>query len=182
MQFKPLSIPDILLLEPTIYSDSRGYFFESYKQSEFNKAIKRDISFVQDNHSKSIQGVLRGLHYQLPPKSQGKLVRVISGEIFDVAVDLRRSSQSFGMWVGNTLTSENKKQVWIPKGFAHGFLTLSEFAEVVYKTTDVYSPENECCLKWNDTKIGIQWPRIHKFIISPKDQLGKSLEECALFK
>ena len=181
MQFKSLSIPDVFLLEPTIHNDSRGYFFESFKQSEFNEAIKNEILFAQDNHSKSMKGVLRGLHYQLPPKSQGKLVRVISGEIFDVAVDLRKSSQTFGMWVGNILTSENKRQVWIPEGFAHGFLTLSESAEVIYKTTDVYSPKNEHCLKWNDAKIAIQWPDISKIIISSKDQLGKPLDQSELF-
>ena len=147
------TIPGVILLEPKVFCDSRGYFFESFNQKTFEEAIGLSPRFVQENHSKSIKGVLRGLHYQLPPKAQGKLVRIIQGEIFDVVVDIRKDSPTFGQWLSEVLTDHNKKQLWIPPGFAHGFLTLSETAEVLYKATDFYSPEYERCIAWNDPKI-----------------------------
>jgi len=176
MKVTPLSIPDVLLIEPQVFSDERGLFFESFNQERFAKLIGRQVNFVQDNHSKSIKGVLRGLHYQLPPKSQGKLVRVIEGEVFDVAVDLRQSSSTFGKWVSQLISAENNKQMWIPEGFAHGFLTLSDTAIFLYKTTDFYSIKHERVIRWNDNMININWPNIEKFL-SPKDKAGKLLEE-----
>jgi len=158
MKVTPLSIPDVLLIEPDVFSDERGFFFESFNQSVFEKAIHRNIHFVQDNHSKSMKGVLRGLHYQIPPHAQGKLVRVIQGEVFDVAVDLRQSSPTFGKWVGETLSEKNKKQLWIPEGFAHGFLTLSDTAEFLYKTTDFYFKDHERAIYWDDETLNIKWP------------------------
>jgi len=158
MKVTPLAIPDVLLIEPQVFDDDRGFFFESFNQNKFEEATGLKINFVQDNHSKSLKGVLRGLHYQLPPKAQGKLVRVIQGEVFDVAVDLRKSSPTFGKCVGEILSADNKKQVWIPEGFAHGFLTLSDTAEFLYKTTDFYSPEHEESIMWNDETIAIKWP------------------------
>ena len=155
MKATPLSIPDVLLIEPQVFGDDRGFFFESFNQNKFEEAVKRKINFVQDNHSKSVKGVLRGLHYQLPPKAQGKLVRVIQGEVFDVAVDLRQSSPTFGKWIGEILSADNKKQMWIPEGFAHGFLTLSDTAEFLYKTTDFYSKDHEQAMMWNDETIRI---------------------------
>ena len=176
MKVTPLSIPDVLLIEPQVFSDDRGFFFESFNQERFAKLIGRQVNFVQDNHSKSIKGVLRGLHYQLPPKSQGKLVRVIEGEVFDVAVDLRQSSPTFGKWVSQLISSKNNKQMWIPEGFAHGFLTLSDTAVFLYKTTDFYSVKDERVIRWNDNTININWPNIEKFL-SPKDNAGKLLKE-----
>jgi dTDP-4-dehydrorhamnose 3,5-epimerase len=158
MKITSTRLPEVLLLEPTIYGDDRGFFFESFSQRIFDEAIGYSVHFVQDNHSKSLQGVLRGLHYQLPPHAQGKLVRVVQGEVFDVAVDIRKNSKNFGQWVGMTLSADNKRQLWIPEGFAHGFLTLSESAEFVYKTTNYYSPSSERCILWNDSTIGIDWP------------------------
>jgi dTDP-4-dehydrorhamnose 3,5-epimerase len=176
MKATPLKIPDIVLIEPKVFGDERGYFFESFNQAAFNQAIGYEVQFVQDNHSKSQKGVLRGLHYQLPPKAQGKLVRVVQGEVFDVAVDIRKDSPTFGQWVGVILSAENKRQLWIPAGFAHGFITLSESAEFLYKTTDYYAPEYERCIAWNDPEIGINWPLDQTPVLSDKDQQGVSLE------
>ena len=180
MKVTPLSIPDVLLIEPQVYGDDRGFFFESFNQNKFEEAIGKKINFVQDNHSKSIKGVLRGLHYQLAPKAQGKLVRVIQGEVFDVAVDLRKSSPTFGKWVGEILSADNKKQMWIPEGFAHGFVTLSDTAEFLYKTTDFYSKEHEQAIRWNDETIGIQWPTID-ISLSVKDETAQSFKEARYF-
>ena len=182
MKVTPLAIPDVLLIEPQVFGDDRGFFFESFNQERFEKAVGKKINFVQDNHSKSLMGVLRGLHYQLPPKAQGKLVHVIQGEVFDVAVDLRESSSTFGKWVGQVISAENKKQVWIPEGFAHGFLTLSDTAEFLYKTTDFYSPEDEACILWNDKNIGITWPSDFEPALSKKDVVGKKFSEAVYFK
>jgi dTDP-4-dehydrorhamnose 3,5-epimerase len=180
MKATPLSIPDVLLIEPSVFGDDRGFFFESFNQNKFDEAIGKKINFVQDNHSKSSKGVLRGLHYQLPPKAQGKLVRVIQGEVFDVAVDLRQSSSTFGKWVGEMLSSDNKKQMWIPEGFAHGFVTLSDTAEFLYKTTDFYSKDHERAIQWNDNDIGIQWV-IKDVSLSDKDQLTQSFKRAIYF-
>ena len=169
------TIPGLILLEPKVFCDGRGYFFESFNQKTFEEAIGLSPRFVQENHSKSIKGVLRGLHYQLPPKAQGKLLRVIHGEIFDAVVDIRKDSPTFGQWLGEVLSADNKKQLWIPLGFAHGFLTLSESAEVLYKATDFYAPEFERCIAWNDTEIGIEWPIQNAPLLSGKDQAGVSL-------
>jgi dTDP-4-dehydrorhamnose 3,5-epimerase len=176
MKATPLTIPDVILIEPKVFGDERGYFYESFNQTAFNQVIGYDVQFVQDNHSKSQKGVLRGLHYQLAPKAQGKLVRVIQGEVFDVAVDIRKDSPTFGQWVGVILSAENKRQLWIPAGFAHGFITLSESAEFLYKTTDYYAPEYERCIAWNDSEIGINWPLDQAPILSSKDQLGQTLQ------
>ncbi len=180
MKVTPLSIPDVLLIEPQVFGDDRGFFYESFNQNKFEEAVKQKINFVQDNHSKSVKGVLRGLHYQLPPKAQGKLVRVIQGEVFDVAVDLRQSSPTFGQWVGDVLSGDNKKQLWIPEGFAHGFLTLSDTAEFLYKTTDFYSKEHEEAIQWNDKTIGINWP-IDKPSLSSKDEMAKHWNDATYF-
>jgi dTDP-4-dehydrorhamnose 3,5-epimerase len=180
MKVTPLSIPDLLLIEPQVFGDDRGFFYESFNQNKFEEAIKRKINFVQDNHSKSVKGVLRGLHYQLTPKAQGKLVRVIQGEVFDVAVDIRRSSPTFGKWAGEIISSENKKQLWIPEGFAHGFLTLSDTAEFLYKTTDFYSPEHEQSILWDDETIGIDWP-MKEVSMSSKDNASLSFKEAKYF-
>ena len=155
MKVTPLAIPDVLLIEPKVFGDDRGFFFESFNQHRFNEATGLDLQFVQDNHSKSVKNVLRGLHYQIPPKAQGKLVRAVTGEVFDVAVDLRKNSPTFGKWVGELLSAENKRQMWIPPGFAHGFLVLSDSAEFLYKTTDYYAPECERCIRWNLSLIHI---------------------------
>ena len=174
------SIPDVLIIEPRVFGDERGFFYESFNAAAFEAAtgLKRD--FVQDNHSKSQRGVLRGLHYQIQ-QPQGKLVRVVAGEVFDVAVDLRRRSPSFGRWVGTRLSVENQRQLWIPEGFAHGFLVLSETAEFLYKTTDYYAPEHERSLLWNDPEIGIEWPIEQDPQLSAKDLAGKRLSEAELF-
>jgi dTDP-4-dehydrorhamnose 3,5-epimerase len=158
MKVSQSAIPDVLILEPKIFGDERGFFFESFNQKAFQEVTGLDVTFVQDNHSKSAKNVLRGLHYQVPPKAQGKLVRVIKGEVFDVAVDLRKGSKTFGHWVGDMLSAANNRQLWIPPGFAHGFLTLSDTAEFLYKTTDYYSPEHERCIRWDDPEIAIDWP------------------------
>ncbi|MDX9706039.1 MAG: dTDP-4-dehydrorhamnose 3,5-epimerase [Azospira sp.] len=180
MKATRLSIPDVILLEPRVFGDDRGFFFESYNRTAFREAAGLDPDFVQDNHSRSVKGVLRGLHYQLPPKAQGKLVRVIAGEVFDVAVDIRRGSPTFGQWVGAVLSAENKRQLWIPPGFAHGFLTLSETAEFLYKTTDYYSPTHERCIRWDDAAIGIDWPlaAVPAPSLSAKDAQGVALAEA----
>jgi len=181
MKVTPLSIPDVLLIEPQVFGDDRGFFYESFNQNKFEEAIGKKINFVQDNHSKSVKGVLRGLHYQLPPKAQSKLVRVIQGEVFDVAVDVRHSSPTFGKWIGKIWTGQNKKQIWIPEGFAHGFLTLSDTAEFLYKTTDFYSPEYEQSIIWNDETIAIKWPFDERILLSSKDMLAKGIEMARLF-
>lgn len=165
-------IPEVLIIEPRVVGDERGFFFESYNQRAFDQAVGSKIVFVQDNHSKSTRNVLRGLHYQLPPKAQGKLVRVVTGEVFDVVVDIRKQSATFGRWVGEILSAENKKQMWIPPGFAHGFLTLSETAEFLYKTTDYYSPEHERCIQWNDPHLAVHWPLGEEPVLSVKDVAG----------
>jgi dTDP-4-dehydrorhamnose 3,5-epimerase len=172
MKVTPLSIPDVLLIEPIVFVDDRGFFFESFNVNEFKKATSFDVTFVQDNHSKSLKGVLRGLHYQLPPYAQGKLVRVIQGEVFDVAVDLRQSSPTFGKYVSQILSAENKKQMWIPEGFAHGFVTLSEESQFLYKTTDFYRPAYERTILWNDATLDIKWPKGVDIHLSSKDLLG----------
>lgn len=174
-------IPDVLILEPKVFGDDRGFFFESFNQRDFVQATGFDGNFVQDNHSKSARGVLRGLHYQIQ-RPQGKLVRVVQGEVFDVAVDLRRSSQNFGKWIGVMLSAENKKQLWIPPGFAHGFLVLSATAEFLYKTTDYWFPEHERCLLWSDPAIGIQWPITSTPQLSAKDSTGTSISEAEVFE
>ena len=175
MKVTPAAIPDVFILEPKVFGDERGFFFESFNRQAFREATGLDVDFVQDNHSKSAKNVLRGLHYQLPPKAQGKLVRVVQGEVFDVAVDLRKGSKSFGKWVGETLSAENKKQMWIPPGFAHGFLTLSDTAEFLYKTTDYYAPEHERCIPWDDPAIGIAWPLDGVPSLSAKDAAANEL-------
>lgn len=151
-------IPDVLIFEPKVFGDERGFFFESFNQKIFEEAVGHPVNFVQDNHSKSSKGVLRGLHYQLPPHAQGKLVRCIAGEVFDVAVDIRRESETFGKWVGVNLSAENKRQLWIPEGFAHGFIALNECTEILYKTAEYYVPIAERSIKWNDEILSINWP------------------------
>lgn len=169
MKATPLAIPDVVLIEPRVFGDARGFFCESFNQQAFNTAIGLDVSFVQDNHSKSGKNVLRGLHYQLPPKAQGKLVRVIAGEVFDVAVDIRKDSPTFGKWVGEVLSADNRRQLWIPPGFAHGFLVLSDAAEFLYKTTDYYSPTHERSIRWDDPDLAIDWPLSGRPEMSEKD-------------
>ncbi len=181
MKVTPLKIPDILLIEPTIFEDRRGFFFESFNEVEFSRITSLDVLFVQDNHSKSYKGVLRGLHYQLPPYGQGKLVRVIQGEIFDVVVDIRRASPTFGQYIFNILSADNKKQVWIPEGFAHGFLTLSHTSELLYKVTNFYRPENERCILWNDVTLDIDWPKNLDIKLSPRDLMGQHFNVSELF-
>jgi len=180
MKATPLAIPDVILLEPRVFSDERGFFFESFNQAKFEAAIGRRVDFVQDNHSRSAKNVLRGLHYQIR-QPQGKLVRVVQGEVFDVAVDIRKSSPTFRQWVGEMLSADNKRQMWVPEGFAHGFIVLSETAEFLYKTTDYYAPEHERCIAWNDPAIGIQWPLDGVPALSAKDQQGKALAEAECF-
>lgn len=175
------SLPDVLVLQPKVYGDPRGFFFESFNAREFQAAIGLERSFVQDNQSCSVQGVLRGLHYQIQ-HPQGKLVRVIQGEAFDVVVDIRRNSCNFGKWTGVTLSAENKNQLWVPEGFAHGFLVTSETAEVNYKVTDYWYPECERALLWNDPALGIQWPLSGTPVLAAKDANGKRLEEAELFQ
>lgn len=181
MHATPLAISDVMVFEPKIFGDERGFFFESFNHKVFEEVLGRQVSFVQDNHSRSVKGVLRGLHYQVK-QPQGKLVRVISGEVFDVAVDLRRRSPTFGQWVGIHLSAENKKQLWIPEGFAHGFVVLSEVAEFVYKTTDYWAPEHERSLAWNDPTIAIDWPLDHAPSLSGKDQQAVSLTAADVFE
>ena len=182
INFKQLFIPDVVLIEPQVFDDDRGFFFESFNQKEFDEAVGRKVNFVQDNHSKSTKGVLRGLHYQLSPYAQGKLVRVISGEIFDVAVDIRPASKTYGFWVGEFLTCTNKKQLWIPEGFAHGFVVISESAEVIYKATNFYNKESERSIIWNDDTLNIKWPITKNLIISKKDLEARSLKEGDSFE
>ena len=183
MKFTSLSIPDVVLIEPKVFGDSRGFFLESFKQDLFNEATGTNYEFIQDNHSRSSKGVLRGLHYQLPPYAQGKLVRVITGAVFDVAVDIRRSSPTFGKWVGAELTAENHKQLWIPPGFAHGFVVLSDTADFVYKTTAYYAPQTDRGVLWNDAEIGIEWPQLDiPFSLSDKDQKQPVLAAAEVFE
>ena len=177
MKVTPLAIPDVLLIEPKVFGDERGFFFESFNQQRFNEVTGLDLQFVQDNHSKSAKNVLRGLHYQLPPKAQGKVVRAVAGEVFDVAVDIRKYSPTFGKWVGEKLSADNKRQLWIPPGLAHGFLVLSDSAEFLYKTTDYYAPEQERCIRWDDPDLAIEWPIEGEPVLSAKDALGKRLSE-----
>jgi dTDP-4-dehydrorhamnose 3,5-epimerase len=181
MKVTDTKITDVKIVEPTVFEDERGFFFESFNHKKFEEAIGREVIFVQDNHSKSTKGVLRGLHYQLPPHAQAKLVRVVQGEVFDVAVDIRKSSQTFGQWVGETLSAENKKQIWIPEGFAHGFLTLSETAEFLYKTTDYYSKEHERSIIWNDASFNIPWPQQVKVSVADKDANGHVFVKAEVF-
>lgn len=180
MKIIPTAIPDVLIIEPKVFGDERGFFFESFNAKAFEQATGLKCNFVQDNHSKSAKHVLRGLHYQIQ-QPQGKLVRVVQGEVFDVAVDIRRSSKTFGQWIGMHLNAENKQQLWIPEGFAHGFVVLSETAEFLYKTTDYYAPEHERSIAWNDIAIGIQWPIQGKPIVSAKDQQAKLLAQAEHF-
>jgi dTDP-4-dehydrorhamnose 3,5-epimerase len=181
MKVTPLSIPDVLLIEHRIFEDARGFFFESFREDVFRKETSLNVSFVQDNHSKSVKGVLRGLHYQLPPHEQGKLVRVIQGEVLDVAVDIRKSSPTCGQYIAEILSSDNKKQLYIPEGFAHGFLTLSETSEFLYKTTEFYHPESERCIIWNDATLNINWPKDLNIQLSPKDLAGNSFNSSEMF-
>lgn len=180
MQAIPTSIPDVLIIEPKVFGDARGFFYESYNQKKFEQLIGRTVDFVQDNHSRSAQHVLRGLHYQVK-QTQGKLVRVTAGEVFDVAVDIRKSSPTFGKSVGVKLSAENKRMLWIPEGFAHGFVVLSENAEFLYKATDYWAPEHERCIVWNDAELAIDWPLDTPPLLSAKDAAGKSLREAELF-
>jgi dTDP-4-dehydrorhamnose 3,5-epimerase len=181
MQITPLAIPDVLLIEPKVFGDDRGFFYESFNQREFEAVVGKTITFVQDNHSKSAKNVLRGLHYQIYCP-QGKLVRVTHGVVFDVAIDIRQDSPTFGQWVGEILSAENKKQLWVPEKFAHGFLVLSDMAEFLYKTTDYYAPEHERCICWNDPQLDITWPLEGEPILSNKDRLGKKFSEVEVFK
>ncbi|MEO8490292.1 dTDP-4-dehydrorhamnose 3,5-epimerase [Pseudomonas sp.] len=180
MRATPLVIPDVLLFEPKVFVDERGFFYESFNQKVFEDTVGKSVHFVQDNHSRSVKGVLRGLHYQIK-QSQGKLVRVTHGEIFDVVVDLRKSSATFGKWVGVHLSASNRAQLWIPKGFAHGFVVLSESAEVLYKTTDYWAPEHERSLAWDDPDVAIEWPISEPPTLSAKDANAASLVETETF-
>ena len=180
MKVTPTAIPDVLIIEPRVFGDARGFFYESFNQKAFNEATGLTLNFVQDNHSRSAQGVLRGLHYQIK-QPQGKLVRVVRGAVFDVAVDIRKSSPTFGKWVGLELSEDNRKQIWIPAGFAHGFVVTSESAEFLYKTTDYYAPEHERCIAWNDQGIAIDWPLTTRPSLSAKDQQGLALCEAETF-
>ena len=181
MRVTPTAIADVLVIEPKVFADARGFFFESFNRRDFAQATGIDAEFVQDNHSRSVRNTLRGLHYQIQ-HAQGKLVRVVAGELFDVAVDLRRKSPSFGKWVGNLLSAENKRMLWIPAGFAHGFVVLSETADFLYKTTDYWTPQHERTLLWNDPDLCIAWPLAGEPILAPKDQAGKRLAEAEIFE
>ncbi|MEX2156177.1 MAG: dTDP-4-dehydrorhamnose 3,5-epimerase [Gemmatimonadales bacterium] len=176
----PTALPDVLILEPKVFGDARGFFFESFNRRDFEQATGLKREFVQDNHSSSVHGVLRGLHYQIE-HPQGKLVRVIRGEVFDVAVDLRRGSGTFGKWAGARLSGENKRQLWIPEGFGHGYVVISESAEVLYKTTDYWYPAHERSLLWNDPSIGIEWPLTAAPVLAAKDAAGKRLDEAEFY-
>lgn len=181
MKIIPTAIADVLIIEPRVFGDARGFFFESFNQQAFKTATGLEINFVQDNHSRSARGVLRGLHYQLE-QAQGKLVRVVRGAVFDVAVDLRQASATFGQWVGAELSEENKRQMWVPPSFAHGFLTLSDSADFLYKTTDYYAPQFERCIAWNDPALAIDWPLAGKLPqISVRDQAGVALANASVF-
>lgn len=175
------AIPDLLILEPRVFGDDRGYFYESFNRKKFFGVTGRDVEFVQDNHSRSVKGVLRGLHYQIQ-HPQGKLVRVVQGAVLDVAVDIRRSSPTFGQHIALELSAENKRMFWIPEGFAHGFLVLSDTAEFLYKTTDYWMPEFERCIRWDDAEIGISWPLMDAPLVSAKDKAGAKLVDAELFE
>ncbi|MDH5571374.1 MAG: dTDP-4-dehydrorhamnose 3,5-epimerase, partial [Gammaproteobacteria bacterium] len=177
----PTAIPDVLIIEPKVFGDERGFFFESFNKKSFAESTGVICEFVQDNHSKSTKGVLRGLHYQVK-QPQGKLVQVVSGEVFDVVVDIRKSSPTFGQWIGVNLSAENKKQMWIPEGFAHGFLVLSDNAVLIYKTTDYYSPASERCIRWDDAELGIDWPLTETPILSEKDTKGVNFTSAEVFQ
>jgi dTDP-4-dehydrorhamnose 3,5-epimerase len=181
MIFKRTAIPDVILFEPQVFGDDRGFFFESFNERVFFEAVGETYQFVQDNHSRSSRGVLRGLHYQLPPNAQGKLVRVVAGEVFDVAVDIRKGSPTFGRWVGELLSETNKRQLWIPPGFAHGFITLSDTADFVYKITSFYAPNFERSIRWDDPDIGIEWKLTVQPIVSDKDGKGLLLRHSETF-
>lgn len=180
MQVIATTVPDVLILEPKVFGDARGFFLESFNAGTFNTCTGLDVQFVQDNHSRSAKGVLRGLHYQRQ-QPQGKLVRVVQGEVFDVAVDMRQCSPTFGQWTGVHLSAENHRQLWIPAGFAHGFVVLSDTADFLYKTTDYYAPQHEACLKWDDPTVGVKWPLNTTPSLSAKDQQGLSWAEAPKF-
>ena len=180
MNIIPTALPEVLVIEPKVFGDDRGFFFESYNRRSFAEATGIDVDFVQDNHSRSAKGVLRGLHYQIT-QAQGKLVRVVAGEVFDVAVDIRKRSPNFGKWVGIHLSADNKRMMWVPPGFAHGFVVLSEAAEFLYKTTDYYAPQHERCIAWNDPDIGVAWPLRGEPVLSGKDREGKRLREAEVY-
>lgn len=180
MKATRLAIPDVILIEPTVFGDDRGFFFESFTQAQFEATIGKKVNFVQDNHSRSVRNVLRGLHYQIQ-QPQGKLIRVVVGEVFDVAVDIRKNSSTFGQWVGEILSADNKRQMWIPEGFAHGFLVLSEIAELLYKASDYYAPEFERCIDWSDPSLAIDWPIQTVPILSNKDSQGQSFSSAEVF-
>ncbi len=180
MKATSLAIPDVLLIEPRLFGDDRGFFYESFNQAQFDAAVGREVRFVQDNHSRSVKNVLRGLHYQIN-QPQGKLVRVVQGEVFDVAVDIRKSSPTFGKWVGEVLSAANKRQLWIPEGFAHGFVVQSDSAEFLYKTTDYYAPTHERCILWNDATLQVEWPDGIHPILSAKDSRGSSFADAEVF-
>ena len=183
LKVTPTVLPEVLVLEPPVFGDARGFFSESFNQRAFDAAVGRHVEFVQDNHSRSARGVLRGLHYQLPPHAQGKLVRVASGRVFDVAVDVRRSSPRFGRWTGVELSAENHRQVWIPPGFAHGFLVLSESVDFLYKTTNYYDSQAEAVVRWNDASIGVVWPAANGTpVLSAKDQRAGALHTAPAFE
>jgi len=181
MNVIPTALPEVLIVEPKVFGDARGFFFESFNQRAFQEQTGLDLEFVQDNHSRSSQGVLRGLHYQIQ-QPQGKLVRVARGSVFDVAVDIRRSSPRFGQWVGVELSEDNHRQMWIPPGFAHGFVVTSESADFLYKTTDYYAPEHERCILWSDSQINIHWPQLNHLKLSARDQAGLSLSSAEVFE
>lgn len=181
MKIIQTKIPDVKIIEPTVFGDERGFFFESFNQQQFEAAVGYPVNFVQDNHSRSSRGVLRGLHYQLPPNAQGKLVRCAIGEVYDVAVDIRKSSPTFGQWVGVHLSAENKRQLWIPEGFAHGFVTLSDVAEFLYKTTNYYAPESEGAICWNDVDLGVNWAFSGEVNLSDKDLNALPFKSAVLF-
>lgn len=181
MKVTETDIPEVLIFEPKVFGDDRGFFMESFNQKIFDEAVGRHVEFVQDNHSRSAKGVLRGLHYQIH-QPQGKLVRVARGAVFDVAVDIRRSSPTFGKWVGVELSEDNQRQLWVPEGFAHGFMVLSPAADFLYKTTDYYAPSHERSIVWNDTTIGIQWPHIADgLVLSDKDRQGQAFQTASVF-
>ena len=180
MRAVPTAIPDVLVIEPKVFGDARGFFYESWNSRAFSEAVGHDVEFVQDNHSASARNVLRGLHYQVR-QTQGKLVRVVAGEVFDVAVDMRRSSRTFGRWVGERLSAQNHRMLWVPEGFAHGFVVLSDMAEFLYKATDYYAPEHERSLRWNDPAIGIDWQFSGEPLLKPRDAEAPLLAQAETF-
>jgi dTDP-4-dehydrorhamnose 3,5-epimerase len=180
MKAIPTAIPEVLLIEPKVFGDARGFFYESWNRNDFSRAVGREVEFVQDNHSASARNVLRGLHYQVR-QTQGKLVRVVAGEVFDVAVDMRRASPTFGRWVGERLSAANRRMLWVPEGFAHGFLVLSDMAEFLYKATDYYAPEHERSLAWNDPRVGIDWPLEGAPLLKPRDAAAPTLDRAETF-